>query len=102
MRRIDTRHGDSKPADAAAFKIGFPVDGSKISFPLHGVKESIFIRLVDGSRPFNVFVNGEVVEANSLSRTMSWVPANPGFYSIVAIDKNGRVSQSKFELASRH
>ena len=102
LRRIYTRHVDSKLADAASFKIGFPVDGSKIPFPFNGTEESIFIRLVDGSRPFNVFVNGEVVEADSLSRTMSWVPANPGFYSIVAIDKNGRVSQSKFELASRH
>lgn len=102
LRRIDTRHGDSKLADATSFKIGFPVDGSKIPFPFNGAEETIFIRLVDGSRPFNVFVNGEVVGSDSLSRTMSWVPANPGFYSIVAIDKNGCVSQSKFELASTY
>ena len=67
MRRIYTRHGDSKLADAASFKIGFPVDGSKIPFPFNGTEESIFIRLVDGSRPFNVFINGEVVESGSLS-----------------------------------
>ena len=102
LRRIYTRHGDSKLTDAASFKIGFPVDGSKIPFPFNGTEESIFIRLVDGSRPFNVFINGEVVESGSLSRTMSWVPKNPGFYSIVAIDKKGRVSQSKFELASTY
>lgn len=100
LRRINTRHSDSKLTDAASFKIGFPVDGSKIPFPFNGAEESIFIRLVDGRRPFNVFVNDEVVDSGSLSRTMSWVPASPGFYTIVAIDKNGRVSQSKFELAS--
>ena len=94
MRRINTRHSDSKLTDAALFKIGFPVDGSKIPFPFSGAEESIFIRLVDGRRPFNVFVNGEVVESVSFANDVLGA-SKPGFYSIVAIDKNGRVSQSK-------
>ena len=75
------------------------MNGSKIPFPLNSQKGSLPIRLVDGSRPFNIFVNGQLLRTNSLSRIMSWEPTTPGFYSVVAIDKKGQVTQSKFELA---
>jgi len=83
-----------------SFSISFPVDGSRIS-PQQwdlGLAPVYPIKMRDGKRPFNVFVNGKPIQFGSLTRSVTWRPAGPGFYSIIAIDRVGKVAASKVEL----
>lgn len=85
------------------FSISFPVDGSRFSGQqwASGSVPVYPIKMRDGKRPFNVFVNGKPIQFGSLTRSVTWKPKDPGFYSIIAIDRAGNVAESKVELATR-
>ena len=50
---------------------------------------------------FKVFVNGKPIQYGNLVRSVTWSPKEPGFYSILAIDRVGNVAASNVELSNR-
>ncbi len=88
---------------SAPFSISFPPDGSVIPFRQRDSGSAVVtpVRMRDGKRPFNVFVNGAPVRIGSLGRSVAWRAETLGFYAIVAIDREGNIAASNFELSDR-
>jgi penicillin-binding protein 1C len=99
LRTLVDRANRFKPFPTRPFSISFPVDGSKILNA--GVAPVYPIKVRDGERPFNVLINGKPIRFGSLARSVAWRPKEPGFYSIVAIDRAGNVAASNVELLAR-
>ena len=90
-------------SSSTLFSISFPVDGSNIPLWQRGSGSAAVypIKMRDGKRPFSVFVNGKPLRFGSLARSVAWSPEEPGFYSILAIDRAGNVAASNVELSDR-
>jgi penicillin-binding protein 1C len=90
-------------SSSTPFSISFPVDGSNIPLRQQGSGSAAVypIKMRDGKRPFSVFINGIPIRFESLARSVAWKPKEPGFYSIVAIDRVGNVAASSVELSDR-
>jgi penicillin-binding protein 1C len=92
----------SRQTDIGEFSITFPADGSELSIQVadEGSYTMLPIKLRDGIRPYHVFVNGEIVGSEGLTRTQMWQPDSEGFYSVVAVDREGSVAKSSFRLSA--
>ena len=103
LRTLFTSGKNQEAASSTPFSIFFPVDGSRIPFQKwnSGSLPVYPIKLRDGKRPFSVFVNGKSIRFGNLARSVTWSPKEPGFYSIVAIDRAGNVAASNVELSDR-
>ena len=103
LRTLKTSEGNSISSNSTPFSISFPVDRSKIPFlPWNSGSAAVYpIKMRDGKRPFSVFVNGKPIRFGNLARSVAWKPKEPGFYSIVAIDRAGNVAASNVELYER-
>ena len=103
LRALDASGEFSMSPDSSPFSVSFPADGSRIPFHLlNSSSTAVYpIKLQDGKRPFSIFVNGKPFRLGNLARSVTWRPREPGFYSIVAIDRAGNVAASKVELSSQ-
>jgi penicillin-binding protein 1C len=103
LRVLFNPAGPQSSSNPRQFSISFPVDGAKI--PLRRRNSSSTrvypIKLRDGKRPFSVFVNGKPNRLRNLARTVSWSPKEPGFYSIMAIDREGNIAASNVEVLEK-
>ena len=101
LRRIALDKNDTAHKNLGSFGLVFPVDGATIPFIsiADGAATSVSIKLKDGNRPFSIFVNGRAMHEQTTSRSITWAPKTPGFYSIVAIDRAGSVAETRFELS---
>ena len=102
LRRVGLDKDKIAPRGQDSFDVAFPVDGAQIPFPSmsNGSGANLSIKLKDGRRPFSVFVNGRVMKGRNPSRSITWTPKGPGFYSIVAVDRVGNVAETRFELSN--
>jgi len=103
LRTLLTSGGNTGASYPMPFSISFPVDRSKIPFQQwnSGSAPVYPIKMREGKRPFSVFVNGKPIRFGNLARSVIWSPKEPGFYSIVAIDREGNVAASNVELYNR-
>lgn len=96
--------GENKDAsNSMPFSISFPVDGSKIPFKQRNSSSTPVypILMREGKRPFSIFVNGKAIRFENMARSVAWSPMEPGFYSIMAIDRTGNIAASNVELSNR-
>ena len=103
LRTLINSGEKSTTTNSTLFSISFPVDGSKIPFQQRNSGSATVypIKMRDGKRPFSVFVNGKPIRSRNLARSVAWAPQDPGFYSIMALDRVGNVAVSNVELSNR-
>ncbi|MBT7755483.1 MAG: penicillin-binding protein 1C [Candidatus Magasanikbacteria bacterium] len=103
LKTLQPGGGSDEVINSTGFSIAFPVDGSRIPLRQKGRRSAtVFpIKMIDGQRPFSVFVNGIPIKVGNLTRSVVWTPGSLGFYSIVAVDRMGNVAASNVELSVR-